>query len=716
MDKSHELTAFKYEVAEMSNLMEEQKQQYIDWATENLGEATGGWYAPYLERLGSLLKKFDLGDGFYENFFYYKNFSDFKDIYQQITGESDEDVTQILRGKQKRYSKEFNTKKDAWLHKYAQMEFDSGKRSKPTNFGGIPQLGVILRAYLKFLYYAETPSLTYPKKERKVSSLDGQVDDSVNYWVYAPGDDARKWDEFYQDGVMGLGWDFLGDLEQYENRSDVEKVISEHRNDDKRPTNDSKAVWDFYQEVKPGDIVYAKAGVKRIVGKGVVTGDYYFDNRVSEFKHRHTINWTDNGSWELREQVAQKTLTSFNDFPDWIVYFNQLIDGETIDEKAHLINEFKVWLSQQVQPNGELLNDKTITQKISSLKDIEDKFNVVIFGETDTEALKDIKETVLNDDSYDRYKGVSGSSIDYYIRYVESRPTVEENPPYTREDFLSEVFIDEEDLGKLQSVLQNKKNLILKGAPGVGKTFIADRLAYLMMGEKDDSRIQMIQFHQSYSYEDFIEGYRPKADGDGFELKQGPFVKFARKAARDPDRDYFFIIDEINRGNMSKIFGELMMLIETDKRGKSVNLLYSSEKFAVPANLYLIGMMNTADRSLALLDYALRRRFSFYEISPAFENKTFLEYLEKINSPAKMLRIIETVKELNHSITEELGKGFQIGHSYFVGDAFEVDPDTRLVEVVEYEIIPQLLEYWFDDEEKAESWAKKLRVAAYEGK
>lgn len=699
----------------MSNLTEEQKQQYIGWATENLGDATGEWYAPYLEQLGSLLKKFDFGDGFYENFFYYKNFLDFKDIYQQITGDSDEAVGQILEGKRKQYSKEFAGKKDTWLQKYAQMEADSGKRSSPENVGGIPQLGVILRAYLKFLYYAENPSSIYPKRERKVSSLDGQVDDSVNYWIYAPGDNARKWDEFYQDGVMGLGWDFLGNLEKYENRSDVEKAISEHQNDDKRPTNDSKAVWDFYQEVKSGDIVYAKAGVKRIIGKGVVTGDYYFDNRVSEYKHRHTVKWTDKGSWELRERVAQKTLTSLNDCPDFIVYMDQLINGEAIDEKEHLINEFKVWLSQQVQPNGELLNDKTITQKISSLKDIEATYHVDIFGETDTEGLKNIKEVVLNNDNYDRYKGVSGSSIDYYIRYVESRPTVEENPPYTRDDFLSEVFIDEEGLGKLQSVLQNKKNLILKGAPGVGKTFMADRLACLMMGEKDDSRIQMIQFHQSYSYEDFIEGYRPKADGDGFELKQGPFVKFARKAARDPERDYFFIIDEINRGNMSKIFGELMMLIETDKRGKSVNLLYSSEKFSVPANLYLIGMMNTADRSLALLDYALRRRFSFYEISPAFDNKTFLEYLEKINAPVKLTKVIETVKELNHSITEELGKGFQIGHSYFVGDAFKVDADTRIVEVIEYEIIPQLFEYWFDDEEKAENWAKRLRITVYEG-
>ena len=284
---------------------------------------------------------------------------------------------------------------------------------------------------------------------------------------------------------------------------------------------------------------------------------------------------------------------------------------------------------------------------------------------------------------------------------------------YSKEDFLSEVFINEDELGKLQSVLQNKKNLILKGAPGVGKTFIADRLAYLMMEEKDNSRIQMIQFHQSYSYEDFIEGYRPKADGEGFELKQGPFVKFARKASRDPEREYFFIIDEVNRGNMSKIFGELMMLIETDKRGKSVNLLYSNEKFSVPSNLYIIGMMNTADRSLALLDYALRRRFSFYDIAPAFENSTFLDYINSIGSPVKVQKAIETIKSLNKTITEELGKGFQIGHSYFVGYAFTVDAESRLVEVIEYEIIPQLYEYWFDDEEKAEVWANKLRATYY---
>ncbi|MBB5887148.1 AAA family ATPase [Lactovum miscens] len=699
----------------MSITAEDQKKYFSDWSKDNLGEKTGIWYAPFLENLGKLFKDFSLDNGrdYFTNFFNYRSFEEFKNIYLDITQQPESDVPVILKGINKRYPNSFNEINIKWLEKYSQMTFTEGNRSKPDNLGGIPALGVLLRAYLKFLYYAENPSLTYPKKDKKTSTHDGEIDESINYWVCAPGGDAGLWNEFYNSNVIGLGWDYLGDLEQYSSRAEIEKLMSEHRNDGTRPINDSKAVWEFYQEIKPGDIVYAKEGVKKIVGRGVVTGEYYFDNHARVLKHRRKINWTNNGSWNLKEQIAMKTLTNINRKPDFIAYIDSLINGEVIDENSLIVNEFKTWLSQQVQQSGEHLNDKTIAQKVSSLKDIENTFHVTVFGEIDTEALKNIKETVLADESYDRYKGVSGSSIDYYIRYVESRPTIKENEPYTVSDFLSEVFIDGEQLNRLRSVLQNKKNLILKGAPGVGKTYIADRLAYLMMEEKDDSRIQMIQFHQSYSYEDFIEGFRPKADSDGFELKQGPFVKFARKAERDPERDYFFIIDEINRGNMSKIFGELMMLIETEKRGKSINLLYSNEKFLVPSNLYLIGMMNTADRSLALLDYALRRRFSFFEISPAFDNSTFKDYLNNIGNPAKVLTVIDEVKKLNKVISEELGTGFQIGHSYFVGEAFKKDANNRTEEVVEYEIIPQLYEYWFDDETKADEWAARLRGAYY---
>ena len=170
----------------------------------------------------------------------------------------------------------------------------------------------------------------------------------------------------------------------------------------------------------------------------------------------------------------------------------------------------------------------------------------------------------------------------------------------------------------------------MQGAPGVGKTFAAKRLAYSMMGVKDPNRVMMVQFHQSYSYEDFIEGFRPAATG--FELKKGPFYNFCKKAEDDLENDYYFIIDEINRGNLSKIFGELFMLVENDKRGISLQLLYSGDKFSVPENVYIIGMMNTADRSLAMLDYALRRRFAFFEFSPAFQTNGFRKYRQEKNN------------------------------------------------------------------------------------
>ena len=189
-------------------------------------------------------------------------------------------------------------------------------------------------------------------------------------------------------------------------------------------------------------------------------------------------------------------------------------------------------------------------------------------------------------------------------------------PSYSKEKFLDEVFMDEASYNTLVGLVLNKKNVILQGAPGVGKTFAAKRLAYSIMEVKDPHRVMMVQFHQSYSYEDFIMGFRPSEKG--FELKRGAFYNFCKDAEIDSENEYFFIIDEINRGNLSKIFGELFMLIESDKRGVELQLLYSDEKFSVPDNVYIIGMMNTADRSLAMLDYALRRRFAFYEMKPGF--------------------------------------------------------------------------------------------------
>ena len=292
---------------------------------------------------------------------------------------------------------------------------------------------------------------------------------------------------------------------------------------------------------------------------------------------------------------------------------------------------------------------------------------------------------------------------------VEELPEIT-YPLYSAEDFLSEVYMSKADYDILVAVLMNKKNVILQGAPGVGKTFAAKRLAYSIMGEKDKERVMMVQFHQSYSYEDFIMGFRPS--GTGFELKKGAFYNFCKKAEEDSDNDYFFIIDEINRGNLSKIFGELFMLIETDKRGIELQLLYSDERFSVPENVYIIGMMNTADRSLAMLDYALRRRFSFIELKPGFETDGFRKYRMNIGNE-KFDRLIACIESLNTVIAadDSLGEGFCIGHSYFCNLTAETATEQTLSAIVEFEIIPLLKEYWFDEPIKVRDWSNNLRSA-----
>ena len=260
-------------------------------------------------------------------------------------------------------------------------------------------------------------------------------------------------------------------------------------------------------------------------------------------------------------------------------------------------------------------------------------------------------------------------------------------------------------LDALSSLVAYKKNVILYGAPGVGKTYAAKRLAYAIMGQKDDTRIEMVQFHQNYSYEDFILGFKPHEES--FQLQQGVFYRFCQKAQKDSQRPYFFIIDEINRGNLSKIFGELLLLIEKDYRGFPITLAYGDTPFSVPPNICILATMNNADRSLAMIDYALRRRFSFFEMAPGFSAPGFAAYQKKLQSPL-FNALIEQIKALNEEIEKEpsLGKGFLIGHSYFCGP--DMDKPQRLKQVVQFDIVPMLEEYWFDQPQKALFWQERL--------
>jgi 5-methylcytosine-specific restriction protein B len=320
---------------------------------------------------------------------------------------------------------------------------------------------------------------------------------------------------------------------------------------------------------------------------------------------------------------------------------------------------------------------------------------------------------------YDEIEKALDEVIGTYHKQFIDKPTDIDPPqllPYTADDALKDLFIEEQKFVEILQLLKEKKNLILQGAPGVGKTFACKRLAFALMGEKADERVGMVQFHQSYSYEDFIQGYRPSAKG--FRLKDGIFYEFCGQARDDPANDYVFIIDELNRGNLSKVYGELMLLIETDKRGPewAIPLAYAEEespKFYIPENLYLIGLMNTADRSLAMVDYALRRRFAFATLAPGFETDQFFDYLQDKDADPEMINeIVKRMVILNKKIADDtinLGPGFRIGHSFFcsITDGLSLDWDWY-ERIIKSEIAPLLREYYFDAPNQADSLIEGL--------
>ncbi len=599
------------------------------------------------------------------------------------------------------------------------------------------------------------------------------VSRSRQYWVFAPGAKASYWEEFHAQGIMAIGWDDLGDLRQFKTQEEIRQKFLELEPDNGSRKGDSRQCWQFVNDIKKGDIVFAKQGVTKLVGYGEVEGDYEFDPRRTDYNHVRRVKWLTKGEWEKTEgkDLPQKTLTDITWDSESIKLIASKMGLEIAAEPKTLMigppsatgiaywwlnANPKIWnfedapvgqkqtytshsgkghkrqkyrCFQETKPGDLVIGYVTSPQRevVAVCKITKGLHRTESGEEIEFEMLERLPKPIpyetlqanpqlANCEPLINHQGsllrLTEEEYDIIRSLIDEAeiPVTAQIETYDKKRAMKGLFLAEAQFDEMLAALQEKKNVVLQGAPGVGKTYVAKRLAYSLVGSNDPQRIEMIQFHQSYSYEDFIQGFRPTPKGH-FDLRYGIFHQFCRLAQREEaqGKPYVFIIDEINRGNLSKIFGELMMLIEPDKRGKehAIPLAYSQdadEKFYLPENLHLIGMMNTADRSLAMVDYALRRRFRFITLRPEFSSEAFQGFLADAGAKLELVKmIVARMNALNEIIaadTKNLGPGYQIGHSYFCPRNGIKPDDDWYRRVIESEIMPLIQEYWFDNEQK----------------
>ena len=454
--------------------------------------------------------------------------------------------------------------------------------------------------------------------EKKDNIVDKQRNQQV--WVISPGRNAEYWDEFYNEKIIGIGWDEIGDLSEYNTPLEVREAIKakvinlgygltkeyvkEYASESKEPTNMAKVCYDFVNSMKVGDLIFTKRGRRKLIGAGIVTSDYQYRPERNHSRNIRTVDWLVKGEWDI-EMIAMQTLVNFTNYPEVVEKYKKLLG--------------------------------------------------------------------LNKDS---------------VKVEEEK--------YTLKRMSEETNFSQTQLSKWLAQLERKQHIIFQGPPGTGKTFIAEKLAKVLKGDKG-GLIETVQFHPSYSYEDFIEGIRPELNDHQitYDLKPGRFLEFCDDA-RGTDGYAILIIDEINRANLSRVFGELMYLLEY--RDKEIPLSGGS-MFKIPDNVYLIGTMNTADRSIALVDHALRRRFTFIHISPQYE--ILEKRLNEDNLPAKSL--VDVLKNINNQIND---RNYELGISYFM--KYEENLKAFLPDIWEGEVEPYLEEYFFDQQDQVDAfrWEK----------
>ena len=570
----------------------------------------------------------------------------------------------------------------------------------------------------------------------------------TRYWLYAPGEKAQHWNSFYSCGIMAIGWEELGDLSKYSKKSELKSAMDDEYGTDSSHKNSVACTWDFVHNMNIGDVVFVKQGKSKILGYGIVASDYYYDENREFYNSLRDVDWKVKGEWEHPGDAVLKTLTDITTYPDYVEKLKSLFTMNSEIQQYTKLLEFKKNIILQGAPGtGKTYNTAALALSICG-ESVPESHDEVMqrYDELQKEGRIGFCTFHQSMDYEDFVEGIKpvteGTSIKYEVKdgifkkiadrarlnFEDSQKTPEQVKSDTRTREVFEGFCEE-----IQSQLNENDfvDLYSKSKMKIRNiTFRSDGSPLsIQLSKTDGGPTQSLTWEiilRDYnnfkegkikSYEDVKPRYESKSVYHGnamyyFELYK-KMKDFEDKYAGNTNssvvnlQNYVLIIDEINRGNVSRIFGELITLLEKDKRlgGEhpiKVTLPYSKESFGVPENLYIIGTMNTTDRSVGNIDYAVRRRFAFATLQSKRD-------LVVANSTEKAAVLFDAVKSfIEKNKTEMDFEDLMVGHSYF----FAKD-DDELALRWQYEILPLLNEYIKDDILRADRLESNMSVDAF---